>query len=99
VPKALASLYLAAFLIAGLAAVAAWLATCIYGIKATRHIRRAIDPAARVKMWLPGAVLFCPEILTEDGLQYRRKHLFSLLVFAISVGFLLLLAAITGKLP
>jgi hypothetical protein len=98
-PKALASLCLAAFLVAGLAAVAARLATCAYGIKATRYIRRAVDPAARVKMRLPGAVLFRPGTLTEDGLRYRRKHPFALLSLCDKCRPPLLLAAITGKLP
>ena len=96
--KALASLSLAGFVVACLAAAVAWLVGSIYGSKASQCINHPLNSSARIKGWLPGAVLLCPDILTANGLRFRRKQFFSLLVFATSIGIAVLLAAITGLL-
>jgi hypothetical protein len=96
VSKALASLSFAGFVVACLAAVVAWLVGSIHGSKASHCIKHPLNSSVRIKGWVPGAVLLCPDILTANGLRYRRKHLLSLLMFAASIGIAVLLAPITG---
>ena len=85
---------LAAFVADLIIAVSAWFAVVIYGYKAIIRARPGVS------LWSegPGNVLLRSELLTPQGLEYRRKCLIAIGVFFVAIAVPPLLAAITGKL-
>lgn len=89
---------LAAFAAAWVAAAVSWFAMVIYGFKAVMSARPGVSLWSRETRWNPANVLLRSELLTPEGLEYRRKGLIALGVFVVATGVPLLLAAIMGRL-
>lgn len=81
-----------------LAALVAWFAGIVYGIKAIRRARPGVKLWGRDTLWNPANVLFSSNLLTVEGLRYRRKCFMSAGIFVACVCSTLLVAALTGQL-
>lgn len=81
-----------------LAALVAWFAGIVYGIKAIRRARPGVKLWGRDTLWNPANVLFSSNLLTVEGLRYRRKCFMSAGIFVACVCGTLLVAALTGQL-
>jgi len=86
------------FIAIWLTAFGAFLACVVYGVKAVRRARPGISLWGRETLWSPANVLLSSNMLTDEGLRYRRKCFKSLGIFIACVGGTLLVAAITGQL-
>ncbi|HEY9512256.1 MAG TPA: hypothetical protein VIQ48_06750 [Rhodanobacter sp.] len=93
--QVLAGVALVGFATAWFAAVLAWFASIVFGFKAIRRTRSGVK---RGTMWNPANALLNSNLLTEDGLRYRRKCFLSVGVFIACVVVPLLVAAVTGQL-
>jgi len=96
--QVLAGTALAGFVAAWLTALIAWFAGIVYGIKAIRRARPGVKLWGRDTLWNPANVLLTSNMLTEEGMRYRRKCFMSVGIFVACVGGTLLVAAITGQL-
>lgn len=96
--EVLKGIALVAFIAALAAAAVSWLAMVIYFFKAVMSARSGVSLWSRETLWNPANVLLRSELLTPEGLEYRRKGLVALGVFVVATGAPLLLAAITGHL-
>ncbi len=56
-----------------------------YGIRAVRNTRSDVKVWSRATLWNPANVLLRQELLTPEGLRYRRRCLGALIVFAAFV--------------
>jgi len=77
--------------------VPAWIAILIFGIKTIRHARQDVSIWGRETGWNPANVLLRPELLTDEGKEYRRKCFIALLVFVIAIGLPLFMDSLAGK--
>ena len=91
-------LALVVFIAIWLTALITLIACVVYAFKAVLCARPGIKLWGRDTPWNPANVLLSSNMLTENGLRYRRKCLISLSIFTVCVGGTLLLAAITGQL-
>src|SRR3972149_4888259 len=82
---------------AWLLALAFWLATVIYGIKAIRRPRGGISLWGRATTWNRANGLLRPELLTDDGQRYRSRCLRAVLIFVASVGSGLVIGAVAEQ--
>jgi hypothetical protein len=89
---------LVGFVVVWIIAVLAWFAIIVFGFKAVRRTRSGVKLWGRGTMWNPANALLNSDLLTEDGLRYRRKCFLSIGVFIACVVVPLLVAAITGQL-
>ena len=96
--QALAGILLVGFVVVWVTGVLAWFAIIVYGFKALRRARPGVKLWGRDTMWNPANALLNSNLLTEEGLRYRRKCLLSVAVFIACVVIPLLLAAVTGQL-
>jgi hypothetical protein len=96
--QVLSSAVLVGFVAAWLTALVACFASVVYGIKAIRRARPGVKLWGHDTLWNPANVLLSSNLLTADGLRYRRKCFMSVGIFVACVGGTLLVAAITGQL-
>ena len=96
--RVLAEVALVGFVVAWVVAVLAWFASIVFAFMAIRRTRPGVKLWGRGTMWNPVNALLNTDLLSEDGLRYRRKCFMSLGVFIICVVIPLLVAAITGQL-
>jgi hypothetical protein len=89
---------LIAFIAAWVTAVLSWFSIVIYGFKAMMNARPGVSLWSRETLWNPANILLRSELLTSEGLEYRRKALIALAVFVLATGISLLVAAIAGAL-
>jgi hypothetical protein len=89
---------LAAFVAILVVAVVSWGFVIVYALKAVRHTRTGVRMWSRATLWNPANVILQPELLTEEGLLYRRKCLRALLVFTTSVAIPLAIRTIAAAL-
>lgn len=95
---ATAAVALMAFVAAWCTAVIAWFSAIFFAVKAVRRVQPGVKLWGRETLWNPANVLINPQLLTAEGLAYRRKCFMAIGVFAASVGIPLLVAALAGKL-
>ena len=96
--QALVAIALVGFVVAWVTGVLAWFAIIVYGFKALRRARPGVKLWGRDTMWNPANALLNSNLLTEEGLRYRRKCFLSAAVFIACVVIPLLVAAVTGQL-
>lgn len=96
--QALVAIALVGFVVAWVTGVLAWFAIIVYGFKALRRARPGVKLLGRETMWNPANALLNSNLLTEEGLRYRRKCFLSAAVFIAGVVIPLLVAAVTGQL-
>lgn len=96
--QGLAGVALVFFVFAWITAVLAWFASIVFGFKAIRRMRPGVKLWGRGAMWNPANALLNSNLLTEEGLRYRRKCFLSVGVFIACVVIPLLVAAVTGQL-
>jgi hypothetical protein len=96
--QVLAGVALVGFVVAWVTAVLAWFAIIVFGFKAIRRTRPGVKLWGRGTMWNPANALLNSNLLTEDGLRYRRKCFLSVGVFIACVVIPLLAAAVTRQL-
>ena len=96
--NSLAMISIAAFALAWLVGVTAWLATLFYGLKTLRHRKPGVNLWSSETLWNPANILLRPGLLTSEGLVYRRRCFLSVLIFFLMVGSSLMFGALTGTL-
>jgi hypothetical protein len=96
--QVLAGVALVVFVIAWITAVLAWFAIIVFGFKAIRRTRPGVKLWGRDTMWNPTNALLNSNLLTKEGLRYRRKCFLSVGVFVACVVIPFLVAAVTGQL-
>ena len=89
---------LVGFVLVWFTALITFVACIFYAFKAVRCAHPGVNLWGRDTLWNPANVLLSSNMLTEEGLRYRRKCLKSLGIFVACVGGTLLVAAITGQL-
>ena len=95
--QVLAGTVLVGFVAICLTAFIAWVAVVVYGIKAIRRARPGVNLWSRDTLWNTANVLLSANMLTAEGLRYRRKCLMAACIFVACTGGTLLVAAITGQ--
>jgi hypothetical protein len=95
-PHVLAGTALVGFAAIWLVALIAWVAVVVYGIKAIRRARPGISLLGRGTLWNPANVLLSSNMLTAEGMRYRRKCFASACVFVACVGTTLLVVPPKG---
>ena len=96
--KVLAAIALFGFAAAWCVAVVAWFSAIVFAVKAVRRTQAGIRLWGRATLWNPANALLNPQLLTPEGLSYRRKCFVAIGVFVGCAGVLLLVATITGNL-
>ncbi|MDR3446351.1 MULTISPECIES: hypothetical protein [unclassified Dyella] len=96
--KVLAAIALFGFVAAWCAAVVVWFSAVVFAVKAARRTQAGVRLWGRETLWNPANALLNPQLLTPEGLSYRRKCFVAIGVFIGCVGVPLLVAAITGNL-
>ncbi len=94
----LAAAALSAFVIAWCAAVIAWFSVIVFAVKAARRAKPGVKLWGWGTLWNPANALLKPQLLTPEGLVYRRKCFIAIAVFFGCVGVPLVVAAIAGAL-
>jgi hypothetical protein len=95
--QVLAGVALVGFVIAWVTAALAWFASIVFGFKAIRRTRPGVKLWGRGTMWNPANALLNSNLLTEEGLRYRRKCFLSAGVFIACVVIPLSVAVVTGQ--
>ena len=96
--KVLAATALLGFIASWCTAAIAWFSAIVFAVKAVRRAQPGIKLWGRETLWNPANALLNPQLLTPEGLAYRRKCFIAILVFVASVGVPLFVAALTGAL-
>lgn len=96
--QVLTGIALVVFVLAWITAVLAWFASIVFGFKAIRRTRPGVKLWGHGTMWSPANALLNSNLLTEEGLRYRRKCFLSAGAFIACVVIPLLVAAVTGQL-
>lgn len=96
--KVLAAIALIGFVAAWCAGVVAWFCALVFAVKAVRRTQTGVRLWGRETLWNPANALLNPQLLTPEGLSYRKKCFVAIGVFICCVGVPLLIAAITGNL-
>jgi len=96
--KLLAATALLGFVAAWCTAVIAWFSAIVFAVKAVRRAQPGVRLWGQETLWNPANTLLNPQLLTPEGLAYRRKCFIAIGVFVACVGVPLLVAAITGTL-
>lgn len=96
--KVLAATALFGFIAFWCTAAIAWFSAIVFAVKAVRRAQPGIKLWGRETLWNPANALLNPQLLTAEGLAYRRKCLIATGVFVACVVVPLLVAAITGAL-
>lgn len=96
--RVLAVIALVGFMAAWCMAVVAWFSAIVFAVKAVRRTQAGVRLWGRETLWNPANALLNPQLLTTDGLAYRRKCFIAIGVFVVCVGVPLLVAAVTGAL-
>lgn len=94
----LAATALSAFVVAWCAAVIAWFSVIVFAVKAARRAKPGVKLWGWGTLWNPANALLKPQLLTPEGLVYRRKCFIAIAVFFGCVGVPLVVAAIAGAL-
>ena len=68
----------------------------IYEIKMIRSAKPGVKLWSRQLMYNPCNIVFCPDLLTEEGLFYRKKLGISVLRFVIPILITILLGSLLG---
>jgi hypothetical protein len=96
--KVFAAIALLGFVAAWCTAVVAWFSAIVFAVKAVRRTQAGVRLWGRETLWNPANALLNPQLLTPEGLAYRRKCFIAIGVFVACVGVPLLVAAVTGTL-
>lgn len=96
--QALADIALLGFLATWCVGVIAWFSAIVFAVKAVRRTQAGVRLWGRETLWNPANALLNPQLLTPEGVAYRRKCFIAMGVFIGCVCVPLLLAAITGSL-
>lgn len=94
--KVFAAAALLGFTAAWCAAVIAWFSAIVFAVKAVRRKKPGVKLWGRETFWNPANALINPQLLTSEGLAYRRKCFIAIGVFVACVGVPLLVEAITA---
>ena len=89
---------LAAFVLACVGSLAAWVSVVVYGLKVLANILPGVSLWSRQLAYNPANVVFHPELLTPKGLAHRQRFGWAVAVFVGLVLGSLLLGALTGNL-
>ena len=81
-----------------LVALIAWPCIIFFSIQAARNAKTGVNVWGRKTRWNPFNVLLFPNLLTEQGLQYRRRCFQAIACFVVPILATMLLAALTGNL-
>jgi len=81
-----------------LVALVAWPCIIVFGIQAARHAKAEVNVWSSETLWNPFNVLIYPRLLTERGLQYRRRCFQAAACFVGPILLTMGLAAVTGNL-
>ena len=82
------------FIVAG----ASWFASAFYGIKAMRCTRPGVSLFSRETLWNPAnGLLLRPDLLTPDGMAYRRRWIVASMLFFASIGTGFVIAVLSGQ--
>jgi len=76
----------------------AWLAIIVYGFKLLHHVRPGAPLRSKTLMYNPANIVFRPELLTPDGLRYRKRLGQAVTVLTALVVGMLLIAAFVEDL-
>lgn len=96
--KLLAATALLLFVAAWCTAAIAWFSAVVFAVKAVRRAQPGVRLWGREMLWNPANALLNPQLLTPEGLSYRRKCFIAIGVFVACAVVPLLMAAITGTL-
>ena len=81
-----------------LVALVAWPCILFFGVQAARHARADVNVWSSETHWNPLNVLIYPRLLTDEGLQYRRRCFQAAACFIVPILLTMALAAATGNL-
>ncbi len=86
------------FVLTMIIAPIAWVCILVYGFKTIRNRKPEVSLWRGAPAWNPVNITLSPELLTEEGLKYRRRLFWSVAFFVVPILLTIGLAAITGNL-
>jgi hypothetical protein len=98
VPEPYEAIFAAAMTIAVAIGFIAWLRIVFFGWKALANRRQEVHLFRDAPLGNPANILLKGDLLTERGLEYRRKMLAALLLFLVIVVGAFAIAAVIGVL-
>jgi len=81
-----------------LVALVAWPCIIFFGVRAARNAKAEVNVWSSETHWNPLNVVFYPRLLTDRGLQYRRRCFQAVTCFVVPILLTMGLAALTGNL-